>query len=141
MFHPLLQDYQDNAQLIPLVKHVSQEKIDQFAVVAEGVGSIHVDRQFAGKTPFHATLAHGFVFVAYVSEMMENNFGLPWLENGALEIKNIGPANPGDTLVISGTVEKIETEGSTTKISCRVLVENHNNDKVAVGETSITCSR
>lgn len=140
MLYPLLLEPQENSMLIPLVKHISQEKIDRFAVVTEGVGAIHVDPKFADKTVFKSTIAHGFLFVAYVSEMMQNNFGLPWLEAGDLEMKNVGPAKPGDSLLISGRVKKIDTMGPNQKITCEFQIENQKREKVVIGEATVTCA-
>ena len=100
--------------------------MDRFAVVAEGVGAIHVDPRFAEKTPFQSTIAHGFLFVAYISEMMENNFGVSWLENGTIDMKNVGPAKPGDALLITGTIKKHEPEGESQRLTCEIVVENQN---------------
>ena len=137
MFYPLLKEYLNDTALIPLVKYMSQDKMDRFAVVAEGVGAIHVDPRFAEKTPFHSTIAHGFLFVAYISEMMENNFGISWLESGTIDMKNVGPVKPGDALLITGTIRKHEPEGKSQRLTCELVVENQNRQKVAVGETTV----
>ena len=137
MYYPLLKETLNDTALIPLVKYMSQDKMDRFAVVAEGVGAIHVDPRFAEKTPFQSTIAHGFLFVAYISEMMENNFGISWLENGTIDMKNVGPVKPGDALLITGTIRKHEPEGKSQRLTCEVVVENQNRQKVAVGETTV----
>ena len=73
--------------------------------------------------------------------MMENNFGVSWLENGTIDMKNVGPAKPGDALLITGTIKKHEPEGESQRLTCEVVVENQNAQKVAVGETTVLRAR
>lgn len=48
---------------------ITQERINQFADVTEDHQFIHVDPEMAAKTPFGATIAHGFLTVSLLSKM------------------------------------------------------------------------
>ena len=80
MKYALLQTVEAGASLIPVVKHLNQDKIDMFGVLSGATGSVHVDPVYCA--PFKTTLAHGFLTMAYASEMMELNFGMDWSPEG-----------------------------------------------------------
>lgn len=65
---------------------------------------IHVDPQFAQRTPFKSTIAQGFQFLAYISEMMIRDFGEKWVIAGVMEVRLLRPVFPGDRLQIGGQV-------------------------------------
>ena len=108
MKYALLQTVEAGASLIPVVKHLNQDKIDMFGVLSGATGSVHVDPVYCANSPFKTTLAHGFLTMAYASEMMELNFGMDWATSGEIEVKFIGQAHPGDTVLTQGTVTKAE---------------------------------
>jgi acyl dehydratase len=52
---------------------VSQDQIDRFADVSGDHQWIHIDVERArSESPYHTTIAHGFLTVALLSKMMEN---------------------------------------------------------------------
>jgi acyl dehydratase len=137
MSQPLLPNPQEGTELFGVVKHLSQEKINRFASVSGGTGMIHVDPEFGKKTRFQSTVAHGILLLAYVSEMMKNNFGKPWFTSGDMDIRFVGPAKPGDTLVARGKVQKMNAIQDKTQVSCLVWIENQRKEKVADGNTQL----
>lgn len=137
MRYPLLKEVYKGSNLLPIIKHISQEKINKFGVASGSTGAVHVDPEFCKTMPFKTTLAHGFLTLAYVSEMMEINFGTDWAYSGELEVKFIGTASPGDSLIINGKIIEVTTEGSNNLVTCEVIVENHLGNKVLVGNTKI----
>jgi acyl dehydratase len=137
MSQPLLPNPQEGTELFGVVKHLSQEKINRFASVSGGTGMIHVDPEFGKKTRFQSTVAHGILLLAYVSEMMKNNFGKPWFTSGDMDIRFVGPAKPGDTLVARGKIQKMNAIQDKTQVSCLVWIENQRKEKVAEGNTQL----
>lgn len=138
MSQPLLVNPQKGSQLIEVVKHLSQSKIDRFGSVSGGVGAIHLDPEFGKNTRFKSTLVHGYLILGYISEMLKNNFGKPWFVSGSMDVKLVGPAISGDTLIVRGHVADISNESNSTVITCEVWVENHLGNKVAVGQATIS---
>ena len=133
MSQPLLPNSKEGLELFGVVKHLSQEKINRFASVSGGTGMIHVDPEFGKKTRFQSTVAHGILLLAYVSEMMKNNFGRPWFTSGDMDIRFVGPAKPGDTLVARGKIQRIKVIQDKTQVSCLIWIENQHQQKVAEG--------
>jgi 3-hydroxybutyryl-CoA dehydratase len=89
---------------------------------------LHTDQAFASGTQFGGTVAHGMLILAYVSEALTTAFGDKWLRSGRLKARFRGPARPGDTVSVSGSVVKVD--GSV--VTCRVEARNH------AGETLVS---
>ena len=123
--------------LISVVKHIDQDKIDTFGVLSGSTGSVHVDPVFCANSPFKTTLAHGFLTMAYVSEMMEINFGMDWAKTGTIEVKFIGQAHPGDTVLTQGTITSAEQTAEGLRLDCDLSVISQNEKKVLVGTASL----
>ena len=138
MSQPLLQNPQEDTELIGVVKHLSQEKINRFATISGGTGRIHVNPEFAKNTRFQSTLAHGILLIAYLSEMLKNNFGKAWFNSGDMDIKFVGPAKPGDSLVTKGRIQRIKVIQNETQVGCLVWIENQRGEKVAEGTSVLT---
>src|SRR3972149_4855032 len=91
-------------ELTPLIKKMTQEKIKKKVGTAEGYNPIHVDIEFAKKTPFKGTIAPGFQCIAYISELMAREFGEGWYVGGTLDLRLTRPVKPGGTPVLRGIV-------------------------------------
>ena len=137
MKYALLQTVEAGASLIPVVKHLNQAKIDMFGVLSGATGSVHVDPVYCANSPFKTTLAHGFLTMAYASEMMELNFGMDWATSGEIEVKFIGQAHPGDTVLTQGTVTKAEERENGLYVECALTVLNQAGGNVMVGTASL----
>ena len=126
-------------ELPPLVKQLTQEKINRYADASGDHNPLHIDPEFAKNTMYGGTIAHGMLTLAYVSEMMTRAFGKGWRAGGKLEINFLGPVRPGDTVTAKGKVtEKTEDNGQRT-VRCDVWVENPKGDKVIAGWASAVC--
>ena len=115
-------------------KLVTQENINLYAEASQDFNPIHIDPEFAKQTPLGGTIAHGMLTLAYISQMMTDAFGRSWLSSGILDVRFKTPARPGDTIIISGKVHKIEKSGNETIASCEVLCSNQNGEPVVLGE-------
>ncbi len=119
------------------VRQVTQANINLYAEASGDFNPIHIDPEFAGKTQLGGTIAHGMLILAYVSEFMANSFGLSWLMGGKLNIRFKTAARPGDTLIINGSITKIESEDEHTLIYCDVLCQNQKSEPVIIGEAKV----
>lgn len=123
---------------LPEIKRVvTQEHINLYAQASRDFNPIHIDQDFARKTPLGGTVAHGMLILAYVSQMMTVAFGQSWLSGGKLNVRFRAPARPGETITVSGKVRKIEKSEGQTLISCDVLCSNQNGESVITGETQV----
>jgi len=118
-------------------KNITQANINLYAEASQDFNPIHIDEDFAKKTPLGGTIAHGMLILAYVSQMMSAAFGRSWLAGGKLNVRFKTPARPGDTIVVSGTISRIEKGEGQTLIHCDVLCRNQNGETVITGGTSV----
>ena len=84
-------------------------------------------------TAAQTALIWGMAFTAYVAELLEKGFKLPNIvaKGSQLELEILQPVNPGDTLVLSGSVIDKRVEQELQLVECRVIIENQSGETVA----------
>ncbi len=132
-----LSELSEGMNLPEIKKAVTQENINLYAEASQDFNPIHVDENFARKTPLGGTIAHGMLILAYVSQMMTVAFGRSWLVGGKLDVRFRAPARPGDTITISGKIRKLEKGEGRTSINCDVFCRNQNGEAIVTGEASL----
>ena len=124
-------------ELGPLVRTVTQERIDQYAAASGDYNPIHVDRAFAARSPFGGTVAHGMLLLAYVSTLLTQACGRAWLQTGALRVKFRHPAPAGTTVTAQGRVERLEEGHGVQYAVCAVRLENAAGEVLLSGEARV----
>ena len=132
-----LSDIREGMNLPETRKMITQDNINLYAEASHDFNPIHIDEDFARKTPLGGTIAHGMLILAYVSQMMTAVFEKSWLSGGKLNIRFKAPAQPGDTITISGKICRIEKGEDQTLINCDVLCSNQNGEPIIIGETKV----
>jgi 3-hydroxybutyryl-CoA dehydratase len=132
-----LKQFEVGASLPRLERRVTQEHINLYAHASGDFNPIHIDPEFARKTPAGGTIAHGMLILAYVSEFMTNSFEMDWLAGGNLSARFKVPARPGDIITVSGEITRIQKEDESTFIYCDVLCQNQRGEAVVTGETKV----
>jgi len=122
----------------PIIKKMTQEKINSYVSTAEDYNPIHVDQEFARKTPFKGTIAPGYQSMAYISELMAREFGEGWYVGGTLDIRLTRPVRPGDTLTTRARITE-KKAGDARKVFCEVRITNQNNEDVIIGTAGVRC--
>src|SRR3972149_2478361 len=110
-------------ELSPIVKAVSQAKINEYAEASGDYNLIHIDEAFAAVSPLGGTIAHGMLVLAYLAEMITAAYGERWLAGGRLQARFRAPTRPGDTVSTSGrplrTVEENGVPVAEYGLECR----------------------
>ncbi len=119
-------------ELAPVVKEITQEKINRYALASGDGNPLHTDPEFAVKTMFGGTIAHGMLILAYLSEMMTAAFGRAWLSGGRLKVRFKAPARPGDTVSAVGRVVRAEGGRTVCEVECR----NQRDEVLVSGEAA-----
>lgn len=132
-----LSEIQIGQALPEMQKTISQEDINLYARASRDYNPIHIDEEFAKKTPLGGTVAHGMLVLACASQMMTGAFGKHWLAGGKLNVRFKAPARPGDTITVQGQIKKILQDDRQTTISCDILCANQNGETVITGESSV----
>src|SRR5919204_2972494 len=128
-------------ELGPLVRTVTQERIDQYAAAGGDYNPLHVDPAFAARSPFGGTVAHGMLLLAYLSTLLTQAFGLAWLHTGALRVKFRNPAPAGTTVTAQGRVERLEEDHGVQYAVCAVRLENAAGEALMTGEARVDVKR
>ncbi len=129
-------EFEEGMSLPELIKVVRQEKIDLYAEASKDFNPIHIDEDFAKKTPLGGTIAHGMLILAYISQMMTAAFGRDWLSGGKLDVRFKLPARPGDTITVSGEIQRVEKIEGRSLVRCAVGCHNQHGEPVITGEAT-----
>lgn len=132
-----LSELSEGMSLPGLKKSLTQEQVNLYAEASQDFNPIHIDEDFAKKTPLGGTIAHGMLILAYVSQMMTNAFGRGWLIGGKLNVRFKEPARPGDTIMVGGKISKLEKDSQETVINCYVQCSNQKNELIISGEAEL----
>ena len=127
-------------EFAPLIKKMTQEKINAYVSTAEDYNPIHVDVEYAKTTPFKGTIAPGYQYMAYISELMAREFGEGWYMGGSLDLRLTRPVRPGDTLFTRARVLEKKVEKEKKHVLCEVRMTNQNNEEVIVGTAGAECT-
>jgi len=100
-----------------IVKTFTQDDFDRFAALSGDYNPIHIDPDFASKTRFGKTVAHGALLVTILRSLTEQLF-----EEGqqvSHKIKFTAPTFAGDTMKFSASILK------STATAHHVLLHAH----------------
>ena len=123
--------------LKPLTEKISQDSINTYAKAADDFNPMHVDPEFAKDTPFGGTIAHGMTSLAFVSRLMEDNFGNAWTNGGQMDVSFKSPLKPGDTVSAKGKVIGRKMDGEKKVVEVSIFCENQERDAVITGTATI----
>jgi len=128
----------EGTELRELHQEIRQEDINRYAEASGDFNPIHIDDDFARATPLGGTIAHGMLILAYVSRMMSANFGQDWITSGGLNVRFKSPARPGDTVIVTGQIRKIEREDGRTSLKCSLLCRNQKDETIISGDAVLS---
>jgi 3-hydroxybutyryl-CoA dehydratase len=128
----------DGTALPSVRRRISQHKINLYAEASGDHNPIHVDKDYAARTPLGGTVAHGMMILAYASQMLTEAFGQWWLKGGRLDVRFKKPARPGDMVTVRGQIFGLpkKTNGRSW-IGCRFWCENQENENLIVGDAFV----
>ena len=117
---------------------VTQDQIERYAEASGDFNPIHVDKDYAAKSQFGSTIAHGMMIAASISEMMTLAFKEDWLNRGRLKIRFRAPVFPGDTVTTSGQLKSITESNGGRELACSVEVRRQNGEAAITGNAADT---
>jgi 3-hydroxybutyryl-CoA dehydratase len=132
-----ISELQTGQNLPEIKKTIIQEEINLYAKASRDYNPIHINEEFANKTPLGGTIAHGMLVLAYVSQMLTNSFEKHWLTGGRLNVRFKAPARPGDMVTVQGKVKKIQNDIKRAEVFCEVLCFNQKGETVITGEAVV----
>ncbi|MCL4703293.1 MAG: MaoC family dehydratase [Burkholderiaceae bacterium] len=124
-----------------VVRHISQDVIDRFAVGSFDYNPIHVDPEWKRKMNLpggESTIAHGQMTMSFMASAL-TDWACP--DGGMvsrLDAKYIKPVLPGDIITAGGVVTEKHFHGSGNDfVTIEIFAENQKGERVAVGEADV----
>ena len=98
-------------------REVTQELVNQFAATVGDHNPIHVDPEFAAKTDFGRTIAHGMLIAGFFSSVMAHDIMGPGSVYLGQELKFKAPVFVGETVTLKFEVTHFKATRSICKVS------------------------
>jgi acyl dehydratase len=113
---------------------VTQERINQFAEATEDRQWIHTDPERAAReSPFKQTIAHGFLTLSLLSELMKQAISVGGLRMGINyglnRVRFVSPVPAGARIRGRFTLAAVEEISGGVQATWNVSVEREGNDK------------
>ena len=89
---------------------VTEEIIRSFAELTDDFNPIHVDAEFAAKTPMGRPIAHGTLSLCLVWQCLQRNFGPQALSDLDLQVRFIKPVYIDDVVTAGGQPSQADPE-------------------------------
>ena len=103
-----MKKYTQGYILNPYSMKVTQNDVIMYSEASGDKNPIHINQNFASKSMFKETIAHGMMIGAFLSEFLFNEFGNAWLEEGSIDIKFKLPVFMNENITATSTVSNIE---------------------------------
>ena len=103
---------------------VTAEAIQTYGELTNDFNPLHVDAEFAAKTPMGRQIAHGTMSLCLIFQCIQRNFGGAALANVALDVRFVKPVFIGDTVeydrrqAVLGRFSKIEEDEAPYRLLC-----------------------
>ncbi len=125
-------------QLPRVERLIDQDQVERYAKASGDFNPVHIDHEFAKRSQFGQTIAHGMMIAASISEIMTTAFKMDWLGSGRMKLRFRAPVYPGDTIVAQGEIMDIREENGKREAICSVDVRKHGGELVISGEATVS---
>ena len=102
-----------------LVRTLSMEDIDLFAIMSGDVNPAHVDEEYARSDMFHKIIAHGMWGASLISTLLGTKLPGPGTIYLSQQLRFHHPVVLGDTITVTVTVTAKETERHCVTLDCQ----------------------
>ena len=117
-----------------LERTMSAADVDAFGHLSGDLNPLHMDEEFASRTPFKRRVVHGLLTGALVSTTHTQLTG-PGFAYVGQELKFLAPVFIGDTLKVEVTV--VGKKDAKRILILDTVVSNQNGDKVMAGLSAL----
>lgn len=123
---------EENPLPILMKDPINRVQLAQYAGASGDFNPIHIDEEFAKKSPLKGVIAHGMLSMGFISEYAEKLAG----ENGKIntikaQFRSI--VRIGDVITCEGILKDVDKDRKTFEIKAK----NQNGDIVVKGTTEI----
>lgn len=94
-----------NATLDPVQMTVHPEVIRAYGELTDDFNPIHLDPEFAAKTPMGGCIAHGTLSICLLWQSLFRTFGQDAAARVALDVRFVKPVREGETIFAGGELQ------------------------------------
>jgi len=109
-------------QSAEMTRHVDDATVRAFAEVSGDFNPLHLDEDYARRTPFRGRIAHGALIASFLSGVLGNQLPGPGAIFVRMDIGFQRPVRIGDTLVAKATVKAIDMKTRIVTMDCECTV-------------------
>jgi 3-hydroxybutyryl-CoA dehydratase len=84
--------------------HVTRDAIRLYADISHDYNPIHLDAEFAAKTPMGGVIAHGMLSLSLVWQSLAQTLGPERMGGIALQVRFVRPVREGDWVIAGGAL-------------------------------------
>jgi acyl dehydratase len=125
-------------RLPDVVRNISQDIIERFAVASFDYNPIHIDPEWKRKMDLpggKSTIAHGQMTMSFMASVLTDWATPAGGRVSKIDAKYIKPVLPGDVITSGGVVTEKHFHGPGKNfVVVEIYAQNQNGEKVAVGE-------
>lgn len=127
-------------QSAPVV--ITMDKILRYAKLSNDFNPIHVDEEFAKKTPFKSVIAHGMLSLNILWELIIDEFGIDVLNDLEMDIRFRKPVKVNESIYAKAKIVEIkklqQDDGYTIDVE---VINVSKNEKVIQGQVTLRRTR
>ncbi|TCS60611.1 MaoC family dehydratase [Varunaivibrio sulfuroxidans] len=99
-------------------KTVTDADIVMFAGISGDTNPVHLNHEFASKTPFEGRIAHGMLTASFISTVIGTKLPGPGCIYISQGLRFKAPVKTGDTVVARATITKLIPERHFVELAC-----------------------
>ena len=117
---------------------VTPESVYKYAEASGDYNPLHINEEFASRSQYGRTIAHGMLILGHLSDMLTTAFSENWINNVRLKIRFRSPVFIPNKIQTFGTITKVTKNTDSILVTCAVGCRDQDNAEVLKGDAYIT---
>lgn len=105
-------------QTAEIVRIADDEAVRKFAEVSGDFNPLHMDEEYARKSPFRGRIVHGALVASYISCVLGYHLPGPGAVFAGMTMRFERPVRIGDTVIARARVTEIDVKARRVKLAC-----------------------
>lgn len=110
-------------QTAEIIRVADDEAVRKFAEVSGDFNPLHLDEEYAKRSPFRGRIVHGALVASFISCVLGNHLPGPGAVFAGMTMRFERPVRIGDTVLTRATVTDIDIKARRVKLACVCEVE------------------
>lgn len=105
-------------QTAEIVRIADDEAVRKFAEVSGDFNPLHMDEEYARRSPFRGRIVHGALVASFISCVLGNHLPGPGAVFAGMSMRFERPVRIGDTVIARARVTEIDVKARRVKLAC-----------------------